>query len=70
MTTKDEELSIVEVRALRDMIDEMKKDLAQIHEYLKQSKDAGDSIDDEILKLVEKYLPKGEPNGVQKNTAT
>jgi hypothetical protein len=67
-TTKEDELAIVEVRALRDLIEEMKRDIWQVHEFLKQS--SGDSIDEAAMKLLEKYLPKGGTDVAQKNSAT
>jgi hypothetical protein len=70
MTTKDEELSIVEVRALRDMLEQTKKDLETVAEIFSTNTIFTNiEIANKVNDILKKYLPKGGTDA-QKNTAT
>jgi hypothetical protein len=70
--TKDEELTIVEMRALRDMLEQAKKDIHTLLEFYDCPRDFDYAMGELVKKIDEEIKPrwKGGTDVVQKNTAT
>ena len=71
-TTKDEELTIVEMRALREMVESLKKDISTLCDFISTTT-LMTSVDqfEKVKTIMDRnYLPKGGSDVAQKNSTT